>query len=382
MPRLVSLLLALLVLSCNQHVQSQETPPPQRSALADTTTLNEQIHQSRQTAITRAVDAISPAVVTINVVEVQRVRNPLSSFYDDPFFRRFFGDRPQTRERVVESIGSGFVVSPDGYIVTNEHVAGNATKIEVQFPDGRSMAAELVGADVATDLALLKVDPDASLPYLEFSTTAPMPGEWVIALGNPFGLFEAAEPTVTVGVVSAVDRDLRISQSRHIYRDMIQTDAAINQGNSGGPLVNAAGEVIGVNAAIYSESGGSVGIGFAVPAKKATRIIEELRTNGSVDRSYYTGLYVANLNERIASALGLDQASGIVVRDVDQGSPAAQAGLQTYDVIVAIEGERIDTRRDYVARMYDFRPGDRIQMRILRDGEPRTVAMQIGRQNS
>jgi serine protease Do len=282
---------------------------------------------------------------------------------------------------VVESIGSGFVVSPDGYIVTNEHVAGNATKIEVQFPDGRSMAAELIGADVATDLALLKVDPDASLPYLEFSTTAPMPGEWVIALGNPFGLFEAAEPTVTVGVVSAVDRDLRISQSRHIYRDMIQTDAAINQGNSGGPLVNAAGEVIGVNAAIYSESGGSVGIGFAVPAKKATRIIEELRTSGSVDRSYYTGLYVANLNERIASALGLDRASGIVVRDVDQGSPAAQAGLQTYDVITGIEGERIDTRRDYVARMYDFRPGDRIQMRILRDGEPRTVTMQIGRQS-
>jgi serine protease Do len=342
--------------------------------------VNEQISRSRQTAITRAVEAVKPAVVSVNVIEVRRVayRDPFA----DPFFEFFGLQRRQSRilEREVQGLGSGFVISPDGYIVTNDHVAGNATKITVSFPDGKTLDARLVGTDPATDIALLKVDPDEPLPYLEFSKSGPpIVGEWVIALGNPFGLFEAADPTVTVGVVSATGRDLQVERRGTIYRDMIQTDAAINRGNSGGPLVNALGEVIGVNSAIYSESGGSIGIGFAVPADKARRIIEELREKGFIDRSYYTGLAVMNVDERIARALRLERASGAFIRDVDPGSPAEAAGLLPYDVIIEIEGERITNSNDYVARIYDFRPGDTVGVTVLRDGKPRDLNLRIGR---
>ena len=303
------------------------------------------ITQSRQTAITRAVETVSPAVVTINVTEVRRVQSPFSSFERDPFFRFFFDQLPRSRVRRVEAIGSGFVISADGYIVTNEHVVSEATEITVQFPDGRALPATLVGSDAPSDLALLKVEAGEALPHLSFARRPAIVGEWVVAFGNPFGLFEAADPTVTVGVVSAVGRDLqRTSRSNHLYRDMIQTDASINQGNSGGPLVNALSEVIGVNTAIYSENGGSVGIGFAVPAQKVQRVVDELRRTGSVDRSYYTGLSVATLTPRIASALGLEDTRGVIVRNLDAASPAADAGLQSYDVIVAIEGERIETQ--------------------------------------
>lgn len=382
MARTLLLIVGTLLLSgCDRFVRSQETPPPQRPVVTDTARIGDQITQSRQTAITRAVDAVSPAVVSISVTEVRQVRDPFSAFQRDPFFEYFFGRRPRARR--VESIGSGFVISPDGYIATNDHVAGNATQIEVLFPDGRTTEARLVGSDPPSDLALLKIDTDEPLPYLAFDTTAaPLVGEWVIALGNPFGLFEATEPTVTVGVVSATDRDLSAGRNGRLYRDMIQTDAAINQGNSGGPLVNAMGEVIGVNTAIYTESGGSIGIGFAVPARKAVRILDELRTTGAVDRSYYTGLYVNNVNERIAQALDLDRSAGVLVRDIDPSSPAAEAGIQPYDVIVDIEGEPIATRDDYVARIYDFRPGDQVRVRLIRDGAPVAVSLRIGRQRN
>ena len=357
----------------------RETPPRQGADTVDVPAdLNAQIRRSRQNAITQAVAAVSPAVVSINVTEVQRVRDPFARSYDDPFFRYFFR-RPELRERRVESLGSGFLISPDGYVVTNDHVAGSATEIEVLFPDGEARPAALVGTDAASDLALLKVETDTALPYLAFDTTGAIVGEWVIAFGNPFGLFEATQPTVTVGVVSATDRDLQSGRDGRLYRDMIQTDAAINRGNSGGPLVNAKGEVIGVNTAIYSESGGSIGIGFAVPAGKATRILDELRENGTVDRSYYTGLYATTVNERIAEVLQLDRSTGVLVRDLDPGSPADEAGLRPYDVIVEIDGEPIRSREDYVARIYDFRPGDTVTVRLLRDGRPIDLPLRIGR---
>ena len=361
---------------------SAASVPGEVRATSANETAQAQIQQSRQTAITRAVAEASPAVVSINVVEVQRVRNPFADIYSDPFFRRFL-QRPPTRERRVESIGSGFILTPDGYIVTNDHVAGDATQIDVLFPDGRSLPAELVGSDPPTDLALLKVEADAPLPHLAFDTTAaPLVGEWVIALGNPFGLFEATQPSVTVGVVSATDRNLQSGRDGRLYRDMIQTDAAINRGNSGGPLVNALGDVVGVNTAIYSESGGSIGIGFAVPARKAQRIVDELRRNGTVDRSYYTGLYITTVTPRIARILDLERTTGVLVRDLDPGSPAAEAGLQPYDVIVAIDGETIETRDDYVGRIYDFRPGDVVRVRVLRDGQPVERPLRIGRQQA
>ena len=338
-----------------------------------------EVAQSRRTAITRAVQVVSPSVVTINVEETKRVRDPRFDAYDDAYVRYFLRQSPYREERV-QGTGSGFIVSPDGYVVTNEHVIGAADEIEVLFPDGRSMPATRVGSDEATDLAVLKVEPEEALPYVEFDTTSsPIVGEWVIAFGNPFGLFEATQPSVSVGVVSATGRDLRAESDGRLYRDMIQTDAAVNQGNSGGPLVNAEGKVIGVNTAIYSESGGSIGLGFAVPAKRAARIVSEIRDRGAVDRSYYTGLATVSVTPRIARALDLKRSGGVLVHDFDFGSPAAAAGLQIYDVITEIEGTPIETREDYIARIYDFRPGDTLRMRVLRDGEPREIQLTIGR---
>ncbi len=384
MPRTVflALLMLMLMLAGPSAASAQQAPPqeeaPSRRARAGEARAGE-IRRARQTAITRAVEAAAPAVVSVNVIGVQRVRyrDPLS----DPFFEFFFGrERARVMERRVEGIGSGFVISPDGYIVTNDHVAGDATEISVSFPDGQSYEAELVGTDPATDLALLKVDPDEPLPHLAFSDgEGPIVGEWAIALGNPFGLFAAADPTVTVGVVSAVGRDLRSGREGRIYRDMIQTDAAINQGNSGGPLVNALGEVIGVNTAIYSETGGSVGLGFAVPAAKAQRIIAELRENGEVDRAYYTGLYGRSVDGRIAEALDLEEPRGVLVRDFDAGSPAAEAGFRPYDVIVAVDGEPVDGQADFAAALYAFRPGDRVPLTVVREGQRRTVTLRLGR---
>ena len=286
-------------------------------------------------------------------------------------------------ERPVQNTGSGFVISADGFIVTNDHVAGGADEISVAFQNGETLEARLIGSDPATDLALLKVNPPTPLPYLTWAEDdVPLVGEWAIALGNPFGLFQASDPTVTVGVVSAVGRDLRSGNDGRIYRDMVQTDAAINRGNSGGPLVNAMGEVIGVNTAIYSSSGGSIGLGFAVPASKARRIIEELRIDGSIDRSYYTGLYGVNVTGRIAQALGLENTGGILIRDVDPGSPGAVAGVQPYDVITSIEGNEIQNLDDFVATLYDFRPGDTIRIALIRDNQRIETSLVLGRQGS
>ncbi len=367
-----------ILLGCQQNVHSQEHLGSPQSADVG----NDSITLSRQTAITRAVETATPAIVSINVIELQQVRyrDPFADFFQDPFFGQFYSER-QSRiiERRVQNLGSGFVISPDGYIVTNHHVAGNATKVTVSLTDGQTLDAELIGGDKATDLALLKISPDQPLDYLRFSDLPePIVGEWAIALGNPFGLFEAAAPSVTVGVVSAADRDLGSKDGR-IYHDMIQTDAAINRGNSGGPLINALGEVIGVNAAIYSESGGSVGLGFAVPAARAQRIINELRENGQVDRSYYTGISFVAVTTQIAEALALEDTRGILIADVDSGSPAEEAGLLPYDLIVALQDESISNQDDYIARLFDFRPGDIVTYHILRNNRRVQLSLQIGR---
>lgn len=379
----VVLLSVLFAAACNNDANSQDTyeeQAPQRVERTDGAT-QEDISSSRQTAITRAVAVAAPAVVSINVRSVERVR--VRDPFDD-FFAPFFGQtRPRIMERPVQNTGSGFVVSADGYIVTNDHVAGNADEVSVAFQNGATLEAVLVGSDPATDLALLKVEPTSPLQFLTWADgDAPLVGEWAIALGNPFGLFQASDPTVTVGVVSAVGRDLRSQNDGRIYRDMVQTDAAINRGNSGGPLVNAMGEVIGVNTAIYSGSGGSIGLGFAVPSTKARRIIDELRIDGSIDRSYYTGLYGVNVNRRIAQALGLEGTAGILVRDVDPGSPGALAGVQPYDVIATVEGQSIQNLDDFVATLYDFRPGDTVRLELIRENERLTTSLRLGRQDS
>lgn len=363
--------LVLLTVGCRQPVDAQQQgADAARSdsspvSLAESTV--EDIDQSRRNAITRAVEAAAPAVVSVNVIEIREVR------YRDPFswFDEFvYGERPRDRvyRQRVQGVGSGFLISPDGYIVTNDHVAGNATKVTVAFPDGEQLPAEIVGSDPATDVALLKVD-TSDQPYLQFETSeTPIVGEWVIALGNPFGLFDAAEPTVTVGVVSATGRNFP-SQDGVVFRDMIQTDAAINQGNSGGPLINALGHVIGMNTFIYSRSGGSVGLGFSVPAWRVKEVVDELRENGRVERgNIYIGANVRRVDARIARGLGLSEADGLIVVSVDEGSPAERAGLQPYDVVVSVAGEPVSSNADVNSILFDFESGDSVTIGFLRDG--------------
>ncbi len=387
-PRLLGgLLLLLSTFGCKHNALSQAVP--EQDAAAEETAAQDsesvrragavqaEIEASRQTAITRAVETASPAVVSVNVIEQVRYQDP---FFSDPLFEYFFGR--QELEQEVENLGSGFVISPDGYIVTNDHVAGNATRITVAFPDGKALEGALIGSDPVSDIALIKVDPENPLPYLAFELEEDaFAGEWVIALGNPFGLFEAAQPTVTVGVVSAVERNLESPGDGRVYRDMIQTDAAINRGNSGGPLVNAVGKVIGVNTAIYSRTGGSIGIGFAVPAYKVQRIVDELREHGRVDRAFYTGLYVSEVSRDIAQALGMTSEQGVLVRDIDRDSPADEAGFEPYDVIVSMEGESIQGHEDLSGKMQDYRPGDQVRFGVFRNGSIQRVTMRIGRQS-
>ncbi len=387
-PRLLGCMLLLLsTFGCKHNALSQAVP--EQDAAAEETTAEDsesvlragavqaEIEASRQTAITRAVETASPAVVSVNVIEQVRYQDP---FFSDPLFEYFFGR--QELEQEVENLGSGFVISPDGYIVTNDHVAGNATRITVAFPDGKALEGVLIGSDPVSDIALIKVDPQNPLPHLAFELEEnAFAGEWVIALGNPFGLFEAAQPTVTVGVVSAVERNLESPGDGRVYRDMIQTDAAINRGNSGGPLVNAVGKVIGVNTAIYSRTGGSIGIGFAVPAYKVQRIVDELREHGRVDRAFYTGLYVSEVSRDIAQALGMMSEQGVLVRDIDRDSPADEAGFEPYDVIVSMEGETIQGHEDLSGKMQDYRPGDQVRFGVFRNGSIQQVTMRIGRQS-
>lgn len=375
------LVVIFVLFGCDQQVKSQSQTEAQNSFRTESSPLpnvQDSIMESRKTAITRAVEKATPAVVSVNVIQTQQVRvNP----YQDPFFDFFFGrQRANVMQREVQSMGSGFVITADGYIVTNEHVAVGASQITIAFSDGRTLPARLIGSDQGTDLALLKVETEEPLPHLTFELNeGPIVGEWSIALGNPFGLFEASDPTVTVGVVSALGRDLQPQDNRY-YLDMIQTDASINRGNSGGPLLNALGNVIGVNTAIFTESGGSVGIGFAVPAEKAVRVLEELRDNGFVDRAYYTGLRGRTLPERWAQTLGLKEAKGVVVENVDPGSPAEQAGFKPYDVIVMVANEPIKDQSDFVGRLFEYRPGDEVPMQVIREGNNMPIRMKLGSQ--
>ena len=333
-----------------------------------------QITQNLQTqrcnAITNAISEAVPAVVGISVTQVREyiTRSPL---WDDPFLRSIFP--PRILQRPVKNLGSGFIISPDGYIVTNEHVVHGATEILVTMSGGGEAKAAIVGSDPYSDVALLKIEA-SDLPYLKFGDSdSVIMGEWAIAIGNPFGLFEINDtPSVTVGVVSATNRDFdRLSDGR-IYSDMIQTDASINRGNSGGPLVNCVGEVIGMNTMIFTEGGGgSLGIGFAIPVNRIREIINELRDTGMVNRNYWIGLKVQNLNRLIAKSLGLKSDEGVIVSEIDPGSPAQKAGIKVGDVVMEIAGTTVRNYRSILSVMdkVDLRVGDKLSMKIFRNGK-------------
>jgi len=285
----------------------------------------------------------------------------------------FGGPLPQPQPRGPrQALGSGFIISADGYVVTNNHVIAGADAIEVMLDGDRSMNAEIVGTDPATDIALLKIDGADDLPFVEWGSSDDLEiGEWVVAIGNPFGL----GGTVTAGIVSAQARDIRSGP----YDDFIQTDAAINSGNSGGPLFDATGEVVGVNTAIFSPTGGNVGIGFAVPAHVVSRVVDDLREDGQVDRGWL-GVQIQPVSDELAAALGLEEARGALVNDVVPDSPAEAAGFENGDVILAIAGEDVETPRELVFAVADRPIGEAVDLTVWRDGERETLSVEIARQ--
>jgi serine protease Do len=333
--------------------------------------------ESRQNAITRAVARVSPAIVGINIVSVQRYTERRR----DPFWNFYFPGNVYEKE--VPGLGSGCLISRDGLVLTNQHVVENAREILVTMTDGKQFEAELIGADALTDIALLRIS-GREFPYIPMGDSDDlMVGEWVIALGNPFGLFEFNDqPAVTVGVISALNRDFGMQESNRVYQDMIQTDAAINPGNSGGPLVNAMGEVIGMNSFIFTGgqgSQGSIGLGFAIPINKIKSITAELQSQGNVDRQYYTGLTLQDVSQYIARRLGLQ--STALVLQVEPGSPADQAGLMQNDIIIKAAGKQILEAQDVVdaVKESDLRAGSALELELIRDKRVRTTRLVLGR---
>jgi serine protease Do len=330
---------------------------------------NDEISNSRRNIITETVKKVSPAVVGINVIEIQKYRDPFSSFFDDPFFKQFFGDRSNP-SREIKELGSGYLISSDGYIITNDHVAGNASKITVTLTNGKNYDAKLIGTDQMTDIALVKIEGE-NFPYVKFGNSDDIIiGEWVIALGNPFGLFAVNDkPTVTVGVVSALGMNLEPINDRY-YLNMIQTDAAINGGNSGGPLVNSLGEVIGMNTLIFTAgSQGSIGLGFAIPINKVKKIADELKAHGKIDRDFDIGMRIQTIDESIARYYDLDQTKGVIITKVYPGTPADKAGLEVGDIILQIDKYRINNENTIFGVFYEFRTGQVVDILISRDGE-------------
>jgi serine protease Do len=334
-------------------------------AVASVDTLDAQIHASRRTAITEAVARVAPAVVTVQTETVERVPADV--------FEQFFGGR--SGQQVQPGLGSGFIIRPDGVIVTNAHVVSNASRISVMMRDGTTYAATLVGKDETNDLAVIKIEARA-LPVVALgSSERLLIGEWAIAIGNPFGfILGNTEPSVTAGVVSAVGRNLLgRSEGSGAYVGMIQTDASINPGNSGGPLVNAAGEVIGVNTSIYSPSGGSIGLGFAIPINRARRIVDDLLDHGSVRRPW--------IGEQLQTAAADNPrnvvTAGVVLRAVVPGSPGERAGLRAGDRIVSARGRPMRNVFDWEAERLDMRVGETVPLVVRRGGRDLTINVTV-----
>ncbi len=332
------------------------------------------------------VDRVKGAVVSVKVrldqshVSYDGDTQPAPNFPKggplEKFFRQFgergFGDRggqERARPRMGMVQGSGFFISADGYLVTNNHVVEHAQDVTVITADGKSVPARIVGTDPKTDLALLKVEEGSDYPYVSFASREPRVGDWVIAVGNPFGL----GGTVTAGIVSARGRDIGDGP----YDDFLQIDAPVNHGNSGGPTFNAKGEVVGVNTAIFSPSGGSVGIGFAIASDVAKSVVQSLKEDGKVARGWL-GVQIQPVTQDIADSLGLKEAKGALVAKTEKDSPAAAAGLKDGDVVASVNGEPVADSHDLARKIAALGPRQEAELSIIRNGSPQTLKVTLG----
>jgi serine protease Do len=316
-------------------------------------------------------EKLMPVTVNISTTKIVKGRQmpfrhpfregPFRDFFGDDFYERFFGGRMPQQEQKLTSLGSGFIIDHEGYIITNNHVIEGADEIKVRLSDKEEYDAKIIGRDDKTDIALIKIEPDKDLPVAVLGDSDELKvGEWVMAIGNPFGL----DQTVTVGVVSAKWRKLGMGA----YEDFIQTDAAINQGNSGGPLFNTRGAVVGVNTAIFSTSGGNIGIGFAIPINLARNIISQLKDKGKVVRGWL-GVVVQTMTSDLAESFDMDKGKGALVADVDENGPAARAGIKKGDVIVSFDGKEIKEMKELPLLVAQTPIGKKVEITIVRGGE-------------
>jgi len=326
--------------------------------------------KTRAMGLSAAAQKAMPAVVNIFTSTV--IKAPVHPFMDDPRFRFFFGDPGYNEPQNSFSLGSGVIVSPDGYILTNHHVVEAADQIEVALPDGRKAKAHVIGSDPETDLAVIKIDLPGNLPAITFGhPERSHVGDMVLAIGNPFGVGQ----TVTMGIISALKRDhLGLST----FENFIQTDAAINPGNSGGALVDDNGNLIGINSAIYSPNGGSLGIGFAIPVTTAKKTMEQIIQTGSVTRGWI-GAGVQELTPDLAETFNLGNTKGVLVTEIVQNSPAALAGIKSGDILVEIDGKTVGDWSTMLDTVSNLPPGKVALVKLIRSGEEKSLKVKIGK---
>ncbi len=336
------------------------------------------LSSSRRTAIVAAAERVSPAVVTVSVMTTRVVRqDPFGGVLHDEFFDRFF-PMNEYKQRI-PSMGSGVIVDAGGTVLTNSHVIRDADEIRVNLPDGRHFDAKVVGDSPTYDLAALHLEGATGLPVAPLGDSDSLVvGEWAIAIGNPFGfLLDDPQPTVTAGVISATHRDIKAEATESgVYKKMIQTDAAINPGNSGGALVNGDGEVIGINTFIFTQNGGSIGLGFAIPINMAKRLLGEIRRYGRV-RSAWPGMQVQPVTEYLARRLGWNDVAGLVVTRVEPTGPAARAGLKVGDRIRHVNGRLTNSVDDVQGSIYGAQVGDVLTLDAERDGKRQVIKVTL-----
>jgi serine protease DegQ len=316
-----------------------------------------------------AAQKVIPSVV--NVFTQQKIRNPTNPALQDPIFRYFFGDRLDARPREVSNLGSGVIVSANGYILTNQHVVEAADEIEVALANGQTVPAKVVGADPETDLAVLKIDAN-NLPAITFAQADSLKvGDWVLAIGNPFGVGQ----TVTAGIVSALGRT---HLGINTFENFIQTDAAINPGNSGGALVDAAGNLVGVNSAIYSRTGGSQGIGFAIPVSIVRQVMEQIIKSGSVTRGW-VGIEVQDMTPELAESFNLKNAEGALIAGVLKGGPADAGGIRPGDILLAVNGSKVSDSAALLNLIAELKPGEAARLTVARKQQSLDLKIKVGR---